>query len=312
MSYTADDLITSVRRRAKRPSASADDKISDTDILALADEEIGNTILPMMLRASEEYYVRYEDLTPDSNGQVRIPSRAVAGAVRDITRLDDNGNEYSLPEIPLEDIGLYSRTNSSWWSSRTGYTFIGDKIQLLPKDSTGTVRVWYAWRPGRLVKTTSSQVSIISSIQSATSLTAVAAPISTGEACDVVQANPNFDLLVSNNGDTTVAGNAISFTTTGLSLYTLDVAVNDYICVAGVTPIVHVPADMQHILTESVVVRCLMLAGDYEAMQYHESKLRQSTQNAMSMYDPRNKGETKKIVNRNSAGRTGGRYRGGY
>lgn len=312
MAYTADDLITSVRRRAKRPSASADDKISDTDILALADEEIGNTILPMMLRASEEYYVRYEDLTPDSNGQVRIPSRAVAGAVRDITRLDDNGNEYSLPEIPLEDIGLYNRTNSSWWSNRMGYTFIGDKIQLLPKETVGTqsVRVWYAWRPGRLVKTTSNQVSAVTAIGSTTQLTVAATPISTGEAIDIVQANPNFDLLLSNNSNTTVAGNNI--TITGVDLSLLDVAVGDYVCETGVTPIVHVPADMQHILTESVVVRCLMLAGDYEAMQYHESKLRQSTQNAMSMYDPRNKGETKKIVNRNSAGRTGGRYRGGY
>ena len=54
MAYTADYLVTAVRRRAKRPSASADGKVSDEDILSLANGEMSTVVVPFVLRAMEE------------------------------------------------------------------------------------------------------------------------------------------------------------------------------------------------------------------------------------------------------------------
>ena len=315
MAYTADDLVTAVRRRAKRPSASADGKVSDEDILSLANEEMSTVIVPFVLRAMEEYYIRSEDLTPDSNNEVRIPSRAVAGAVRDVTFVSSDGQETSLPEIALEDEPIFQFTNSALSHRRVGYSFRGDKIRILPTGTSGgTIRIKYAWRPGRLVKTTDGDVEAVTSVTegaSSTTLTVAATPadwkVIGGPNLDIVQTNPNFDLLLLDTAPSATTATSVTFGSTGLG-----VSAGDYIAETGLSPIVQCPVEVQPILNSATVIRVLYLAGDYEIARFEEAKLKQQTDAVSFLFDPRNYGETKKIVSRYSALRAGGRYRGGY
>lgn len=318
MTYLASDLITSVRRRANRPPANADDRVSDTDILAIANEETHGTIMPMLISAGEEYYIRSEDLSVDSSGYARIPSKAVAAAVRDITWIESSSaTERSLAAIPLEEQGSYVATSNFGQSYRNGYVIQGDKIRVLPSppSSGGTLRVYYAWRPG-LLTTDTTKYAAVNGIDTGAgpgadeielTLSSNAGSWTTSSKLDVVQGSPNFDLLLYNVSATTISGSDFRFGPTSL-----EVAVGDYVCDTGYTPVVQVPVELQHVLAEAVVIRTLMLAGDYEAMQYHEAKLRQTLSSSMTLYEPRNKGENHKIVNRHSALRFGGRYRGSY
>lgn len=313
MAYTADDLVSSIRRRAQYPSSAQDGKLSDADILALADEEMQTTMLPLILSAVEEYYVKSSDSAIVANQtDYRIPSRAVGGALRDITYIDTNGNEFSLPEVALEQHSEYLRTNSGNWSRQTAYTIVGDHVRILPTPSAagGSVRFYYNWRPGRLVLTTSSQVTDITGIASATyTVTATPASWGTSTEFDLVQAKPNFDLLtdattpsaVDSGGTNLVFAEAIT-----------DAAVGDWFCETGVSPVLQVPVELQPLLISATLIRCLMATGDLEAAQLEEAKMSQQRANVQMLIDPRNKGESRRIVNIYSSLRNGGRYRGGW
>lgn len=309
MAYTADDLIDSVRLRANLPSATADDKLSDTDILTLADEQIRSRWVPYVSEKRSAYYVRSELLTT-SSGYARVPSRAVGGALIDV-QLAESGSENacSIPEITIAQREFYNAGDS--FSSRLAYSFEGDKIKIHPYPANDvTLRVFYQWRPGQLVKT--NNITYTAAITSVTSSTVVASGgmasnITTGTAVDIVQATPNYDLLVDGASDTTVGGGTVTFSTTNPS--TSDVAVGDYLCDAGYTPIVHVPEEVFPLVVSSVVIRVLMMYGEYEQLAIEREMLAEEAANVSELLTPRNKGERRKVVNRYGALRSG--YRGG-
>jgi hypothetical protein len=313
MAYTADDFVSGVRRRAQLPAASIDGKISDADILALADEEMGSTMLPLILAANEEYYVTSSDTAIVANQtEYRIPTRAVGGAIRDLTFVDANGNESSLPEISLEDQGDYARSGGGAFSRQSAYALRGDRVRLLPVPtaSSGSLRFYYHWRPGRLVLTTSSQVTDITGISGST-YTVTATPVSwtTSTEFDLIQAKPNFDLLLDNTAPSAVDSGGTNLV---FASAITDAAIGDYFAETGVSPIVQIPAELQPAFTSAVVVRVLMSLGDYEAASLEEAKLASQKENAQILIDPRNKGASKRVVNRYSIMRSGGRYIGGW
>lgn len=295
--YTADDLVTAVRRRAKRPSSAADPKISDADILALADEEMSTVVLPFVLGAAEEYYVTSQDYTIGAAGNtVRLPSRAVAAALRDVT-LVYNGYETSLAKIEVEDEGIFTDANFYSGRARVGYVLKGDKLTVLPDTSndTAVVRIKYEWRPGKLVSTSSTHVQEITSISLDTVVFFSSNNFSTTSVLDLVQAQPNFDLII--NAESPSAAFATSVTFADAS----EGAAGDYVCTTGFTPIIHAPVEVHPILYSATTSRVLAVAGNYEAAQYEYAIMQRQMEQVQKLFDPRNKGEVARIIARRSS-----------
>lgn len=305
MAYTADDLIASVRLRTQRPDAAQDGKISDADILALANEEMSGRMVQMLHHSQDDFHVTSSTVAISaSTSSYRIPSRALAAGLRDLTYVDNEGYEHNIDEHPLERKAALDR--GAYREHGPAYVFEGDFVQLLPSDHdlTGSLKFYYHYRPGRLVKTDSAQVVSIDSVSSGTLNVSATNGWTTSDELDVVQATPNFDLLVSAaTPSAVVSDTSVSFADVG------DAAAGDYISETGVTPIVQLPAEMHPLLASAVVVRVLFAIGDYDAARNEREELAAASDRMLRFITPRNKGERKKVLNHRSPLRQGRKWR---
>ena len=94
-------LVTTALRRAMIPKDQS--TFTTCDIIDIMNEEFGIHILPMVLRAHEEYYVIDED-QPLSACTIRykIPYRAIGNKLRDVQFVDSGGTQYEMTRVSLE------------------------------------------------------------------------------------------------------------------------------------------------------------------------------------------------------------------
>lgn len=306
MAWTSDDLVSAVRRRAQLPDSSADGALSDADILSLADEEISTLCLPVLHSAREDYHVKFSTTSVSSStSRYRIPSRAVANGLRELTLLDGT-DEINLTQVPLENKDGYT-SGGLYVSSLTrspSYVIEGDEVVLVPSDHglSGSLKFYYYFRPGTLVLTSSSQVMSITGVSGAVYSGSAPAGWSTSTSLDAVQAVPGFDLLL----EATTPSSVSASTSVTFSSAVTDLATGDYICEEGVTPIIQLPPEMHPLLYSAVLVRVFEALGDYEAAQASVRARETQTERVLKLLEPRNIGERMNVVNWYSPLRGGG------
>ncbi len=253
MAYTTASYISSVERQAFLPTGQA--TFTSSDILSMGNEAIRRYLLPSILRAREEYFITYKDYTIVANQSVyAIPYRGIGAAVRQIQLIDSNSNVREIDHISLDRVSEFSSTTGT----PSAYYLRGDKIVLIstPSSAIGTLRVFYALRPGDLITTDAGAV--ISAINTATNVITVTTIPSTW-----VTGN-GFDLL-SKQGSHLYLDAGIDLTSTLISgsditLPSLpsDLVVGDYIALAGYSPLIQLPADCQPILATFVAAEMLI------------------------------------------------------
>ena len=115
-------------------------------------EELGIHILPMVLRAHEEYYVIDEDQSLSAcTIRYKIPYRAVGNKLRDVQFVDNAGTQYEMTRVSLESRPEYqgSYTNNQFLT----FYLENDSIVLMQNQiSNGSIRSSYYLRPNELVK----------------------------------------------------------------------------------------------------------------------------------------------------------------
>lgn len=277
--YTANVLLDSVKRGAAVPSSQI--RLTDADMLALADEEIQTRLLPMLVLLRSEYLVTVKS-EPIVSGQSTydIPYRAVGRTIRDL-KIRDGNESYSLPLIALEDTEFAQR----------GFYFQGDKIKLIG-NPTGTLEIHYEVAPSRLALT--EDCALISTVASGSVVvSAVPASISTGVGVDLVQAKQGHSIISMDATVTNVSGTTLTVATpTGL-------VAGDYVCPAGTSPFVMLPPEMFQVLAQAVQVRVLESIGDFEAMQLQKQRLEEKLIAVRALLTPRVRGERQAIISRN-------------
>ena len=143
-------LIKTSLRRAMIPSDQA--TFTCCDILDIMNEELGIHILPVVLRAHEEYYVIDEDQALAAcTIRYKIPYRAVGNKLRDVQFVDNAGTQYEMTRVSLEDRPEYqgSYTNNQFLT----FYLENDSIVLMQNQITnGSIRSSYYLRPNELVK----------------------------------------------------------------------------------------------------------------------------------------------------------------
>lgn len=292
--YTADALLLpALKRRGMLPNTS--ETLADTDYYALADDELQSYIVPILIKAAEEYLIYTEETSLTAGDDTYpIPYRAAGGKIRDIWLSNGNTTSYKqLQRIETERIGDYSASGSP-----VGYRFEGANIIIMPSPTTGgSIRVKYLMMPSRLVAATAcAKVVTVTHATKTITLAATPAAFVTGELLDVVRQKPGFDTLTIDN-PVTVSGTTLTFT----NALNTDIAVGDYVCLAGESPIPQIPAALHPLLAQRVVYRSLEALGDPKAAGALAG-CQELERLSLSLLSPRSDGSSRAVVNRYGPG----------
>lgn len=290
-SQTTTDFLSRVRRKAQWPD---DAKLTDAQILQVADEEIASFIYPLIRGVGEAYNVkRYTVACVTGTATYRIPSRATSGTVFDVTLVDSMGGGRRLNKVQTADAYFVNETELG---TPTAYAIEGDQIRLLPTPGADfSLMVRYERRPSDLVVVAScALISAVgsNSLDSSTDLGLTS--------FDIAQALPNFDALYDDLA-MTISG---TFTYTAAETLT-GIVVGDYICVPGQTCVVPVPDALYPVLIDKVAAEMLSEAGDVAGEARVLAHMERLLSGAMESLAPRAETSSPAVFNRWSPLRNG-------
>lgn len=292
MTYTADDLIKSVKRGITIPNFQA--LMGDDDLLALADEETLSLILPIILSLRLEYFVVKESV-PIVNSQEAydIPYRSVGRGLRDLLYTVD-GVDRNIAYIEPEDTHYYSNNNTA--SDPRGFTFRGDKIILVPSASNTSafLTLTYHARPNKLVQTTkAARVVFVNTVTKEVTVNMVPTSISIGSQVDLLQGKQGCSMIDFDVNVTNIVGNVMTLSSV------LTLTKGDWISLAETSPVLQTPEECMQVIAQAVQCRVLEAQGDTDGYNISKARLDEKIRQIKDLLTPRIEGEERKIVNRN-------------
>lgn len=208
-----------------------------------------------------------------------------------------------LPRWEPETAGVYAGQTGE----PIGYVFQGNTIQLLPAPTSGTIRLGYQQRPGKLVLTTAcAQVADFDSVSEVLFL-ADDFPSTwvITDTFDVVHQTPNFSL-----GSMDLPISAITddpgvthFTDVTLVDNTpASMVVGDWFCLAGETCIPQLPQELHALLAQQTAYVIADATGSARLGAIEKARDRLQEELTM-LLSPRSDGSARPIVSRSRIGR---------
>ncbi len=264
---TSDELITGIKLAGGFPT---DNYFTDSEMLSLMNDSMQTVVIPLAMSLHEDYFLQDKDYTISTTNSYRLPARNIGNKLRDV-KLYISGEYKNLNRLFEEDRS----------SKLSGYYITRNTLSLSPDITSGTLRVTYYLAPSTLILAASA--AIVASIDSATQVTVTALPstIAVNTVVDIVQGSGPYDLLALNSTVATVSGTTLTF-----SSLPDDLAVGDYICVAGQSPVPLIPETMQTYLAQATLVSCLASKKD-KAVEWEYKQLELLEKSFTDMLDPR-------------------------
>lgn len=255
-----DNILTSIKLKSGFPD---DNYFTDAEMLIILNDEMKTEITPLLMKLQEEFFVQNKDYTISSTNAYRFPKRNIGNKLRDVKLVD--GTQFTnLARLFEEDRD----------SSDSGYYISRNTLSLSDDITTGTLRVSYFLAPSTLVLSTACAQ--VLTIDSATQITVSSLPstFALTTPVDFVQAVGPNDLLAIDQTIASIAGTTLTFTS-----LSSDLAVGDYICLAGQSCVPVVPEELHPVLIQAALVSCLNSKKDKSAE--NESKKLQNMKNTM-------------------------------
>jgi hypothetical protein len=246
----------------------------------------------------EEYFVHFKDETIDGTvKEFRIPDRAVGGKLKDVAFYNPSSDSLNIrPRLSLDD---YGNSKGNFVGELSGYFLRDNKIVFkpAPTNSSDSLRIYYYRRPSNLVQL--SETGKITAINTGTKTITFDTVQSTWGASntfDLIRGRGMFqslgdDLAIDSMPDTS----SIIFTAT----LPTDLAVGDYVSLAGKSPIAQVPYEAHHLLAQLGAIKVNEALGDLQGMQMAQSKYEMMVNAFIRSINNRVDGSPKTIVNRN-------------
>ncbi len=285
---TTTDLINSVKLQGSFPSS--DSLFSNANFLSILNLEMSKEITPLLSKINEEYFLTNKDHSLVANTKYyRIPSRAIGSALRDVQLIKGTS------VTPLTR--LYEEDRTSLNSNETGYFLKGNQIEVspMPLISGDTLKLLYFRRPSKFVLPSAcAQILSIDTSLNQVVVSSLPSTMTTSTQIDFVQANSPYDILDMDSAISSVSGTTLSF-----SILPDDLAVNDYICLAGETCTPGIPEELISILTQAALCTALSSKKD-KSVELELQKLTQMKQSYLELLSPRVRSSDKKITNKNS------------
>jgi hypothetical protein len=191
---------------------------------------------------------------------------------------------------------LYEEDRFSTTTGPQGYYIKGNQILLspLPTSSGDTLRLAYFRRPSKFVLTTAcAQITSIDTINFQVVVASLPSTMTSGSV-DFVQADSPYDILSMDNTISGTSGTTMTFTS-----LPDDLAVGDYVCLAGQSCTPMIPEELIPCLTQAALCVCLASKKD-SSVKLELEKLEQMKTSIVNMISPRTKSNDVKIRNNNS------------
>jgi hypothetical protein len=265
VAYTSDDLITDIDRDSFQPAAQ--DHFSPAQKLLIADQEIQQTLAPLLVSLDAGYFLEPADtaLVADQDAY-DLDRYAMWNKVRRVEILDADDNPRELNFVTPEQRNGYDTTTSG---TPRAFEMRHAQIVLLPAPSgaTETLRQWIYRRPGRLVAT--SEAAVVSSVNSVTGVVTYTAakPASTFTASsvhDVYRGTSPFRRVVT---AATASASGSTTTQTFNAANAAKIQAGDYVCVRDETVFPAIPIELHPFLKDLVIrsmARTQMDAAAYQ------------------------------------------------
>lgn len=267
---TSEELIAALKIKGSFPTS--DDLFSEQDFLVLFNMQIKLEILPMLLKLNEEYFLQSKDYSISQGSLYRIPKRAIGTNIRDIKKIDSNGNSVDINRLYEEDRS----------SGKSGFYVIRNSIELSSDFTSDTLRIKYFAAPGKLVlSTAAAQITSIDTVLNQVVCSSVPTTMTVGTQIDFVQHENPYDLL-----DYDVLIDSVSGTTIGFTSLPSGLAIGDYICLASESPVPQLPEEVHPLLVQSALVSTLSSKKD-KSLDYESKILNKNMEDVITMLDPR-------------------------
>lgn len=303
-------LLNSVKRRAMLPDS--DSTFSDTDIIDMLNEEVTYFAIPHLLETNEEFLVYYEDVTlVEGQTNYEIPYRSVSNKLRDAYIIDSSGDLHELTRIGVEDIEEYQNTYNYDYDFQPFHLQNNELVFLTNTFSVGvTLRMYFYLKPNKLVK--EKRVGTITAIDTDTGVVTLTGTFPTNFSSDVKydfisQKIPNkvytYDILA---GTVDPVTKTITFTADDLPS---NLAVGDFVALAGETHVLPFPETFNDILAQRVAVQALESLNDEQAKQSAERRLEKMEKATTGLMNNRVEGAVIKLNGRNTPLKSGKRRR---
>ena len=268
-------LVASIKRRALIPTAQG--TFTTSDILAAATEVLQGPLAEVLLSLSEEYWVATSDTSlVASTSAYRIPSRAMAMALRDLHLVLGSGATQQLTRIPPERVASYGSTTTgqpqSFYFTGNSHVTVWPTPTAAEASQSQKLRFTYRRRPSALVDSAGARVAAVTAVNSTTgqvTVSALPSGMTTSTPLDVVRGTAGFDVLVASALPASTNATSATF---GAGVVPSETVVGDYLCFAEEAPFAQVVPEAHQLLAQMTAAYLLEALGDSEGLAAAQAK----------------------------------------
>lgn len=270
MAYTTDDLVTAIKRDSYLPAAQRD--FGATNLLAVADEALLETIAPALVSHDDGFFLEPADAsTVASTQDYQLDRYAMWSKLRRLQMLDSGGSLRTLRRLTSEQAEVEDQDGTG---NPESFLMLADKIRLYPiPTGVETLRQWIYRRPGRMVATTAAAQ--VSSVDSGTGIVTYTgskpATFTSSSVHDFYKGSAPFRRVGTALSATASPGaNTQTFSTTNAAL----LASGDWVCVRDETVFPALPVELHSFLKDLVIRSITRTQGDRQAYETARAEIR--------------------------------------
>lgn len=292
MAWTTTELLASIKRRAGMPAAQG--TFTDAELLAIANEQMLEWMVPLVRSVREEYWVAaYEIPLQDGVTEYPIPSRASGAVLRDVSVLDATRNVSNVTRVPP---GTLDEVDGGFYLEGNSVVMVQD-VDGQSWSPWETLRLSFFLRPSVMVATTAVTTATAFN-EAAGTVTLASSPTGYSSATlfDIVNGGSPFNVRGFDLGGTFAAG-IVTFPG-GLPS---NVAVGDYVCLPDQTAVPQIPVELHGLLAQKCAIKVLEAKQMLDKLAAAREELDRLSSAAIQMLTPRVEADPVRFVNRSSA-----------
>jgi hypothetical protein len=255
-SWTTETLVARIKRKCQLPVN--DGKLTDAEVLQIADEEVQARLLAAFLTVREDYFVDFRRIDVEANQRwIQLPSFVASSTMLDIGYIDPNDATERVR--PMQRMYSWSAHYDAPQPSAqpAAYVIEGDRIGLVTPCQTACVLVIrYERRPSRMILAADYHSAEIASYNPTTlefTLTgtnaSIIANLAAGTTVDIARATPPLGIAVQGLEVVSVSDPVWTLTTGTVdhsepetfAVTNSLVNAGDYLVVSGETPVFPLP-----------------------------------------------------------------------
>jgi hypothetical protein len=290
--YDVEALIENIKRRCAVPTSQI--TYTDQDFTDLANDELHDTVVPLLLSTREEYFVEHEDISTPADRVIPIPENAVGSKLRSVCYMQAT-SPLTLINLPRIDLDVVAGVGFANYDTLAGFYVEGNNLVLYPNTSVPVntnIRLYFYRRT--LVLASPAQYGQVLSIDTNANTVVLDFVPNDWAADTVVNSISNLNPFKITNSEMVIQ----SVSSPTLFLDTVEgIVVGDYISLQGYSGVAQVPVEAQAYLAQLTAAKCLEGLGDTQGMENAMKKAMEMQKNLLIMVTNRVDGSPKKIVN---------------